>query len=222
MRNSTYVENSAQRMNSGKGNYSYLLIVLTALAVSQLVRAEAPPQELLGRWRSTQTSKGGLGAMLFFRADGTFDFSPGAVVETPYRIESNEIVFPPATTDGPEQRMKLQFIGQDQLRLLGDPGEQLTRKGAAPDPKVPILGEWEGTRDMGGNQVEVHYLFYPNGKCLLLIPFVKKTLKYTIEGQNMRMERPNQEPLFGKFQIKHGVLTIPGRPSGNGNDYIRY
>jgi hypothetical protein len=214
----TYVENLAQRASGGKRNYCYLLVVLMALAVSPLLRADAPPQQLLGRWRSTQTSKGGLGSILFFRADGTFDFSPGAVVEMPYRIASNEIVFPPATTDGSEQRMKLQFTGQNQLSLLG---EQLTRKGTAPDPKVPILGEWEGRRDMDGHQVEVHYIFYPNGKCLLLIPFVKRTLKYTVEGQNIRMELPNQEPLFGKFQIKDGVLTIPGS-GGHGNEYSRY
>lgn len=223
MRNSACVENSAQCPKGGKRNYPYLLIVLIALAVPQVLRADAPPHGLLGRWRSTQTSKGGLGLMLFFRADGTFDFCPGAVVELPYRIESDEIVFPPASTDGPEQRMKLQFTGQDQLKLLDGPGpgEQLTRKGAAPDPKVPILGEWEGKRDMGGHQVEVHYLFYPNGKCLLLIAFAKRTLKYTIEGRNIRMEWPHEEPVFGKFRIKDGVLTIPG-PSGKGNDYSRY
>lgn len=61
MRNSAYVKNSAQRANGGKRNYScLLLIVLVPLAVSQLLRAEAPPQELIGRWRSTQTSRGGL------------------------------------------------------------------------------------------------------------------------------------------------------------------
>ncbi len=173
MRNSAYAESSAQCANARKRNSFYFLIVLMALAVLPLLGADSPPQELLGRWRSTQTSKGGIGFILHFRADGTFDFSPGAVVEMPYRIESDKIVFPPATTDGPEQRLKLQFTGQGRLRLLGDPGEQLTRKGTAPNPKVPILGEWEGKRDMGGHQVEVHYIFYPNGKCLLLIPFVK-------------------------------------------------
>lgn len=74
---------------------------------------------------------------------------------------------------------------------------------------------------MGGHQVEVHYIFYPNSHCLLLIPFVKKTLKYTIEGGNIRMELPHQESLFGKFQIKDGVLTIPGS-NGKGNDFSRY
>ena len=221
MRNSAYVECSGQCANSRKRNSSYLLIVLIALAVLPLLGADVPPQELLGRWRSTQTSKGGIGWMLLFRADGTFVLSPGAVVEMPYRIESGEIVFPPSTTDGPEERLKRQFTGKDQLRLLGNPEERLTRKGTAPNPKVTILGEWEGKRDMGGHQVEVHYIFYPNRKCLLLIPFVKKTLKYTIEGRNIRMELPNQAPCFGMFQIKDGILAIPGS-DGKGNDFSRY
>jgi hypothetical protein len=136
MRNSGYVENSSQRINRRKKGYFYLLIFPIALSVSAFLQAEAPPKELLGRWRSTETSKGGIGALLFFRADGTVDFSPAAVVEMPYRIEGDEIVFPPATTDGPEQRTKLEFTGPDRLRLGGD---QLTREGAAPDPKILIL-----------------------------------------------------------------------------------
>lgn len=128
MRNSAYVESSAQCVNVRKRNSLYLLIVLMALAALPLRGADAPPQQLFGRWRSTQTSKGGIGWMLVFRADGTFDLSPGAVVEMPYRIASGELVFPPATTNGPEQRLKLQFTGKDQLKLLGNPAEQLTRR----------------------------------------------------------------------------------------------
>ncbi len=201
--------------------YPSLLVVLIALAVSTPLWAQALPQELLGRWRSTQTSKGGLGVMLYFRTDGTFDFSPGAVVEMPYRVESSEIVFPPATTTGSEQRLRVQFVGQDQLTLLGEPREQLARKGVAPDQKVPILGEWEGKRDVGGRQVEVHYLFYPNGKCLLLIPFATRKLKYTIEGGSIRMERIDETPASGKFRIKDDVLTISD-PNGKEDEYSRY
>lgn len=157
--------------------------------------------------------------MLFFGANGTVDFSPGAVVEMPYRVEGDEIVFPSATTDGPEQRGKLTFTGQNQLNLMGK--EQLMRKGAASDPNRLIVGEWEGKREMGGNQVEVRYLFHPNGKCLLLIPFLTRPGKYTIQGSTMHLELPERPPIDGEFRIKDGVLTILIQ-SGEGYSYSRY
>jgi hypothetical protein len=155
--------------------------------------------------------------MLFFRADGNMDFSLGAVVEVPYRIEGGEIVFPPATTGGPEQRTKLDFSGQDQLRIGSD---QLARKGSAPDPKLPVLGEWEGKRDMGGSQVQVHYIFNPDAKCLLLIPFTTTTCHYAIEGRNIRVELPNQQPELRDFQLENGVLHFSY--ANETRDYVRY
>jgi hypothetical protein len=198
-------------------------ILLTFLVITcgaqSLTQGNDQTHELLGRWRSTETSKGGIGTMLFFRADGTVDFSPGAVVEMPYRIEGDKIVFPPATTDGSEQRLKLEFTGQDKVNLGGI--EQLRRKGAAPDPKKLILGEWEGKRDMGGNQVKVHYLIHPNGKCLLLIPFTTRPGKYTIDRSVIHLELPGLPPIDGEFRIKDGVLTILS-PSRGGYIYSRY
>jgi hypothetical protein len=64
-----------------------LLILFTlSLATAQPPSPNAAAS-LIGRWRSTQTSMGGIGAVYQFRADGTFDFSPGAIVDMPYRME---------------------------------------------------------------------------------------------------------------------------------------
>lgn len=193
-------------------------LALTALLLAQLLRAQPPPKELLGRWRSLETSQGGIGAMVTFRVNGLVDFSPGAVVEMTYRIEGAEIILPPATTSGPEQRQKIEFTDQNQLRMAGLP---LTRKGAAPDSANPILGEWVGKRDMDGRQLEAHYLFYPAGKCLFLLPFLTSPGRYSIRGSSMRLELPNHRPAEGKFQIEGDVLTTPS-PSGSGYRFRRY
>ena len=47
---------------------------------------------LLEKWRSVATSKGGIGAVLDFRADGTFDYMPGAVLGGRYRQEGKTVV----------------------------------------------------------------------------------------------------------------------------------
>ena len=196
-----------------------LAFLVIACGSQSFAQDQGLAQELLGRWRSTETSKGGIGSMLVFRPDGTVVFSIGAVVEMPYRIEGDELVLPSATTDGPEQRGKLNFSGQNQLNLMGQ--EQLTRKGTALDSKKLIVGEWEGKREMGGKQLEVHYLFHPNGRCLLLIPFVMMPGKYQVQGSTLNMKLPEQPPVDEKFQIRDGVLTIASESRG-ANRYSRY
>jgi hypothetical protein len=52
---------------------------LFVFLVAQCLSADPPPQNLLGRWRSIETSKGGIGSMLTFHSNGVVDFSPGAV-----------------------------------------------------------------------------------------------------------------------------------------------
>ncbi|MEO8053267.1 MAG: hypothetical protein ABI833_22940, partial [Acidobacteriota bacterium] len=59
-------------------------LLLTLLATLPLATAQpaaaASAAGLIGRWRSVETSKGGIGAVYLFHADGTVDFSPGAIV----------------------------------------------------------------------------------------------------------------------------------------------
>lgn len=186
----------------------YLPLIL--LLTHSLFAAEIPP-ELVGRWRSVETSNGGMGAVLEFRADGTVDFSPGAVVESPYRINGQNLILPPGTTNGPEQKTAIAFVG-DKLRLTGGGHTtEFTRKGAQADPSNPILGEWNGTRDMGGRQVEMRWLFYPSGKSLMLIPFATVHGHFTIEGTTIRFQLPREPLPSGDFELKGDVLKLPGR-----------
>jgi hypothetical protein len=106
--------------------------LLLLLAILQLTAAD-DNSKLLGRWRSLETSKGGIGAMFEFRKDGVVDYSPGAVVEMKYRIEGDQLVFPPATINGPEQRQSMAWSENDKLRLKasGDLWIELAHQGPA-------------------------------------------------------------------------------------------
>jgi len=179
--------------------------------------------KLLGRWRSLETSKGGIGAMFEFRKDGVVDYSPGAVVEMNYRIEGIQLVLPPATTDGPEQKQTMEWSGNDKLRLKvsGEFWVALSRQGPVPDVKIPILGEWTSSGEMAGKRIVSRYLFYPAGKALLLIPFLKQTGSYSIRGESIRLELPGRAPVEGKFTVAGDVLTIPGPNSGESR-FARY
>ena len=72
---------------------------------------------IVGRWRSLETSKGGIGAVYDFRSDGSVDFSYGAIVEMQWRVENNQLILPPGTVGGDEQKYTLQWFSDNKLGL---------------------------------------------------------------------------------------------------------
>jgi hypothetical protein len=173
----------------------------------------------IGRWRSMETSAGGIGAMCEFRDDGTFRFSPGAVVEMKYRIEGDKLIFPPGTNGGPEQRQSMHWVNADRLIL-----ESLTlsRQGTTPDAKNPILGEWTAPREVSGAKMEVRYFFGSEGKTLLLAPFAWQNGVYTVKDSTIRMEFPGAPPVEGPFHIDGDVLTLPNAGRAGESRMKRY
>jgi hypothetical protein len=196
---------------------SLALLVLLA----QLAPEAAPPANLIGRWRSLQTSQGGIGAMFEFHQDGVVDYSPGAVVETDYRVEGDQLVLPSATKDGKEQRQTIEWLGDDHFRLkAGDViGDELSRTGPRADPKNPLIGEWTGSRDMAGNTVELRWFFYPNGKTLLLVSFLTQHGRYSVNKRIIRVALPDRDAVEGAFDVNGDRLTLPG-PHGTGESHF--
>lgn len=198
------------------------------LLFSLLFAAVASAQEdqsvkLLGRWRSVETSRGGIGSMLTFQKEGVVDYSPGAVVEMRYRVEGNELVLPPGTTNGPEQRQTMTWLDNDRLRLgltEGQPGPELARKGSPSDSASPIVGEWSGVRDMGGNRVEVTYLFYPDGMGLLLIRFLTQRGSYSLGNGRIHLALPTRPSVDASFKVDGELLTLT--TNGRSETYKRY
>ncbi len=161
--------------------------------------------------------------MFEFQPGGAVDFSPGAVVEAKYRIEGGQLILPPPEQTGSEQRQAIEWVGDDKIRLkVGDkPAEELSRKGPRTDANNPIIGEWNGYRDMGKNRVELRWFFYPTGKLLLLIPFTTQHAHYSVDQQTLRIDLSDRK-VEGKFDVQGDVLTIPG-PSGSGESrFARY
>ena len=182
------------------------------LAATLTLAAAEPPANLLGRWRSLEMSKGGVGAIFDFHKDGTLDFQPGAVVEMKYRVEGSTLILPPPTVNGPEQKQTMEWPDENHLRFHsgGRVSSELTRKGVRSDLKDPLIGEWLGERDIQGRKVEMHWIFYGGGKSLLLMPFLTDGGRYSITGETIRIELRGRPPSTGKFSIEGGRLTLPG------------
>jgi hypothetical protein len=178
---------------------------------------------IVGRWRSLETSKGGIGEVYEFRSDGTLDYSPGAVVEMPWRIENNQLVLPPETDNGAERKVNLKWSGENKVSLNSEAGVviELSRVGNLADAKNPIIGEWIEHREMAGLKLEAHYLFYKRGKLLLVIPFVIQHGSYTISGSalNVKMQDRNVEV---EFQLTDTMLTMSEPKGRHIYRYARY
>lgn len=160
----------------------YVGIVMLLLAAA-LPAQEA--QSIVGRWRSVETSHGGIGALYEFRADDTFSFSPGAIVDI--------------------QKPKVEWNGQDAFHV---DGIAYTRVGAAPDANHPLTGEWTGTFQMGGKKVERRFIFDRAGHCLMLVIFLTQNGIYTARGGNLVARIHGASGLNGTFSFANGVLTI--------------
>ncbi len=177
---------------------------------------------IVGRWRSLETTKGGIGQIWEFRPDGTFDFSMGAVVNMLWRIENNQLVLPPATTDGPEQKANLKWLGDNKVKLEGEGSVvEFVRIGDRSDPANPIVGEWIGSTEMGGRNLECRYLFYPRGELLLLIPFEIQHGSYTISRSTLHLERHGQKR-ESRFKLADNLLTISKPEDAQQSRYARY
>ena len=198
-----------------------LLILLTlSLAIAQ-PPSPNPAASLIGRWRSTQTSKGGIGAVYQFRADGTFDFSPGAIVDMPYRMEGDQLIFPPETTTGPEMKSTVAWPSNDVMRMtMQGHAEEYKRRGA-PDSRDRLLGEWLGSREMDGQRMPVQMFFYPAGRSLLVILFTTQHGRYSVTNGRLVGEIGGQASLDGTFDIANGVLSIY-RSGGRVTKLARY
>jgi hypothetical protein len=194
--------------------------VLLLFATLALVNAQ-PAASLAGRWRSVETSKGGIGAVYQFHANGTIDFSPGAIVDMPYRVEGDQLILPPGITNGPEIKSTVTLAGDAmQLSLEGHVAEY-HRKGAVQDPRDPLLGEWLGSREMDGRQMIEQMFFYPGGKSLLVILFTTQRGSYSTTSGRLVATFGGRVGLDGAFDISDGVLSIH-RSGGRVTKLARY
>jgi hypothetical protein len=176
------------------------------------LRADQPPKELLGRWVPLARTFDRMGEIMTFHQDGTVDSSIAFVEEAAYRVDGAELVEFSPSNAGPEQRTRIEFTGLDQLRI----GENvMKRQGAPGDAKRPIVEEWVGMREVAGKRHQAHFVFYPDGRRLFVLPILERTGKYTIQGLTMRVEMMDfvRE---GEFRIEGDLLTVPGLRAGQG------
>ncbi len=199
------------------------LVICVSFVFGPCASAQQPSSAgIVGRWRSLETTKGGIGQIWEFRSDGSVDASIGAVVNMPWRIDNNQLILPPDTTDGPEVKCTMKWLGDNKLRCEAEGSViELARVGEGSDPGNPIVGEWTENREEGGHKFEYRYLFYAHGELLLLIPMAIQHGSYTISGSALHVEREGLTREF-RFKLADNLLTLSAPKGGEESHYARY
>jgi hypothetical protein len=183
---------------------------------------QSAPAGIVGRWRSLGASKGGIGEVWEFRSDGTVDYSPGAVVEMSWRIEDNQLIIPPATVGGAEQKYTLNWLRDNNLGLETEGAvTRLARVGDRSNAGSPIVGEWIESREMNGRNLEARWLVYPGSKLLFIMPLAIQHGSYTISGTALQLKIPGLTPEF-RFNLADDVLALSAPKGGHESHYARY
>ena len=203
---------------------SVALLTCVSLDSGSCASAQQPSSaSIVGRWRSLETSKGGIGAIFEFRSDGTVDSGPGAVVEMPWRIENNQLILPPETDGGAERKTNLKWLGDNKLSLVSEGAViELARVGDRADAGNPILGEWIENREMAGRNLEAHYMFYQGGKLLFIMPIVIQHASYTISGSTIHFMMSGLKKPDFRFELADNYLTLSDSEGGQESHYARY
>jgi len=175
--------------------------------------------QLVGRWRSVETSKGGIGAMYDFKADGTIRLSPGVIVSMQYRRDGERLTFAPY--DGIAYTVKWNGDDRMQLTINGTGSEDYTRLGVGRDPQNKLVGEWTGSRDMDGKKVLVHWIFGDDSNATLMIRFLTQVGNYTVQNGRLVATFGGQVGLDGTISLADGILSI-NRSRGRITKLSRY
>ena len=151
--------------------------------------------------------------MLEFHADGVVDYSPGAVVELPWRMEDGQLVLPSGKVGGPEQKKTIKWLSENKMQMVSHAGAvepELSRVGERSDAANPMIGEWTGLRIIGDHKLDGRWFFYPAGKGLFLLPFATVHGHYVISGSMLHVELPNQKASDQKFEVVENILILKG------------
>ena len=158
---------------------------------------------LLGKWRSVEISRGGIGAVVDFHADGTFDYSPGAVLGGRFTAEKGLLVI--IFENGESDSQPIESMTRDGLRLGGI---AFRRVGTPEDPSNLLIGVWVTVATMQGLPSHGYYYFRRDGRETFFIPFRTDRCTYSVSGGEIRLTN-RQGSIEGPMRWDGNILTVP-------------
>lgn len=191
---------------------SVALVLTFILPAGARARAPAcsPPSstDLVGLWESSETSQGGIGHTLEFRADGSFVEATAVLVNFSYRIDGDRLILREASADDAKEidSLALRIEGDTWIQTSPD-GTRLEKKrlGAAAPGRPPIEGVWRYRHPTGAMAFE---RYAEDGRASLRLPMTGSTGCFQVKGDRLGLSRPPRKDLSLQFELRDGELVV--------------
>jgi hypothetical protein len=183
-----------------------LLLVLGAALVSL---AQAPG--LVGLWDSATTSKGGIGATLEFRADGTFVEATTVIVNAHYRVDGDRLVVaeqPAGLATGNRESVQIKIDGRT-LKATGADGSVLSKEriGVSEAGAPAIVGAWRYRHYTGATAFE---RYTADGRMYFRLPIRSFAGRYVLKGRELSMTQSSRPTVTTTVAFDGDTLTLSG------------
>ncbi len=191
-------------------------VILFAISVAPAI-GQSQQNKLVGRWRSSEVSPTGVSAVFEFHADNELDSYSAAISEGRYRLVGTDTIL--FLSKKGEEKQEVEWDSQDRARIEDEAAGksmELARLGKIPDGKNPLIGEWSTTREWNGNKYPARVSFFPDGKVVWITTLRAERGRYSIEGNNIRLELRGRPVLEGSYAVAEDRLTLPS-PRGSGS-----
>lgn len=177
------------------------------ISFALLALGQEPP---VGKWESVGRSRGGLGAILELKPDGSAALTVAAMVDFQYKLDGNKLVTSfenPETGKREEQASEIRIEGDTLVRKQEGGEIRMKREGEERNAGAPIVGVWSYAHDSGGTAFET---FTPDGRLIFRLPIRSDPGKWSVSGERLtvRIEREaGSAPRMISFRIEPGGLV---------------
>ncbi len=196
-------------------------VLVAAAVVSLIASAQVSSLTIVGRWYTVERSRGGIGAILEFRADGSVDFSPGAIVECTYVFSRQKVTLKfmdPDNRPQPDQVLVLPRLSLNKMTVQAansknpTPAQEWTRVGEPEDRSRLLLGNWSARNQDGQT---MNWKFRADGSAVLTVTFSTMVGQYrlTKDFVRLRLDVDGAPLIEGAISWEGDVLVLWGERS---------
>ncbi len=170
---------------------------------------------IIGKWVQTERTKGDLGGIFIFYEDGKSTVIFGAIVESKYIIEGDNLIEIYQGNRSKNETIKYSFLVDNEnltIKKLDSrhPKDcnvelKMDRINGSKEIHKSIIGKWTYEHCTGGKAL-VQYT--TDGRKLLCVPMVYETGHYILEDENLTIKMENGRSYTRQVKIEKEKLTL--------------
>lgn len=186
------------------------VLILLLLSLS-LFAADEHPQQLVGRWRSTEVASGGISYVFEFDKDGVIDSRAAVILEGTYRLVGTDSIVL-GSKEGKEQKLELEWNGDNKAKIDDEAAGKaidISRVGRRVDSAHPLAGQWNATREWNGKTYPARGFFFADGRSVWIIDLRVDHGLWSVHGNRIVIDIENRPAIEGNYSITEKQLKLP-------------